>query len=147
MAGNATPQFTKNGVIGSAISSAANTSSSGAGTIGTNIWKILTAGSEGTFVECVRFLPVATATTTTTATVGRVFASSVTSGATTSADTFLVAETVLPAVSAGSASTAVNNLDVPVNFRLPAGWTLLFTTHAAPASNTNWRATAFGGDY
>jgi len=148
MAGNATPNFTKNGVLGSVLSTAANTSSAGGGTIGTDIWKALTANaSNGTFVDYVRVVAVATTPTSTTATVGRIFASSVTSGATTSADTILIAEVALPVTTADNATTAINVIDVPLNFRLPAGWTILVTTHAAPAANTNWRFTAIGGDY
>lgn len=147
MPGNAIPQFTKNGVVGSALATAANTSSMGTGTIETDIFKVLTAGTDGTFVEFVRFLAVATTPTNTTATIGRVFFSSVTSGATTSANTFLVAEIPLPVSAADNAAIALNPVDVAINCRLPAGFALLFTTHAAPVANTNWRATAFGGDY
>ena len=147
MAGNGIPQFTRNGVVGSAISTAGNTSSTGTGTIGVDIWNVITAAVEGTFIEFVRFMAVATAPTSTTATVGRLFVSSVAAGSTTSANTFLLAEIALPITAADSATSPINPLDIPVNFRLPAGYTLLFTTHAAPAANTNWRALAVGGDY
>ena len=146
--GNSAPQFTKNGVIGSVLVTAANTSSAGGGTIGTDIFKFVTADATyGTFVEFVRCIAVATAATSTTASVMRIFASSVTSGATTSANTILIAEVAIPITAADNATTAVNSIDIPCNFRLPAGWTLLATNHAAPAANTNWRAIAFGGDY
>lgn len=145
---NTAPNFTKNGIIGSARVTAANTSSTGSGTIGTDIFKLLTADAvSGTFIERVRCMPIATTATNTTATVLRLFASSVTAGATTSADTFLLAEVPLPASPADNAATAVNPIDIPLNFRLPAGWALLVTNHAAPAANTNWIATAIGGDY
>jgi len=148
MAGNVNPQFTLNGVIGSARVTAANASSAGGGTIGTDIFKIVTAdATNGTFIEFVRCMAIGTTPTNTTATVLRLFASSITAGATTNADTFLIAEVALPITAADNAATAVNPLDIPVNFRLPAGWTLLVTNHAAPAANTNWIATAVGGDY
>ena len=148
MAGNGIPQFTRNGVVGSAISTAGNTSSAGTGTIGVDIWNVVTANAlEGTFIEFVRFIAVATTPTSTTATVGRLFVSTVAAGVTTSANTYLLAEVTLPITAADNATTAVNPLDIPVNFRLPAGYTLLFTTHAAPVANTNWRALAVGGDY
>lgn len=147
MPGNATPQFTKNGVVGSAVSTAANTSSAGGGTIGTNIFLIIQAdATNGTFIEFVRFIAVATAPTSTTATVGRLFVSTAAT-VTTAADTFLLAEVTLPITAADNATTAVNPLDIALNFRLPAGSKLLFTTHAAPVANTNWRAVAVGGDY
>jgi hypothetical protein len=148
MAGNASPQFTKNGAIGSVLITAANTSSQGAGTIGTDIFLVDTAdATNGSFVDTLRFIPTATAPTTTTATVARVFLSSVPSGATTSANTFLVAEVTLPAIAADNATTAVFPFDVPLNLRVPAGWTILVTTHAAPAANSAWRALVIGGDY
>jgi hypothetical protein len=148
MAGNATPQFTKNGAVNSVLVTAANTSSQGGGTIATDIWKAFTAdATNGSFVDTVRFIPTATAATTTTATVGRVFLSSVTAGATTSANTFLFAEVTLPAVSADNATIPVFPIDVPLNMRIPAGWTVLVTNHAAPAANTAWRVNVIAGDY
>lgn len=149
MAGNSTPQFTKNGIVQSVLVTAALADSSGAGNLTTpTIFKIATAdATNGSWIDFVRVAAVATAATTTTATVGRIFVSSVTSGATTSANTFLVAEIALPATAADNASTAVNFIDVPLNIRLPAGYTLLASNHAAPAANTNWRFTAFGGDF
>lgn len=145
---NTAPNFTKDGVIGSARITAANTSSAGGGTIGTDIFRLLTAdATSGTFIEFVRCIPIATTPTTTTATVLRLFASSVTAGATTNADTFLIAEVALPASAADNTATAVNPIDIPLNFRLPASWTLLATNHAAPAANSNWIATAIGGNY
>jgi hypothetical protein len=59
----------------------------------------------------------------------------------------LIAEVALPATAADNASTAVNPIEVGLNFRLPADWTILLTNHAAPASNTAWRGVAVGGDY
>lgn len=148
MAGNVSPQFTKNGVVGSVLVTAANTSSQGGGTIATDIFKVVTAdASNGSFIDYVRCIPTATTPTTTTATVGRLFASSVTTGTTTSSNTILIIEVALPAIAADNASTPANYIDIPLNFRLPAGWTLLATNHAAPAANTSWRFTAIGGDY
>lgn len=145
---NTTPNFTKNGAVGSVLVTAALADSSGAATIATNIFLAFTAdATSGSFIEFVRFIPVATAATTTTATVGRVFLSSVTSGVTTSTNTWLVAEVVLPAIAADNASAAVNWLDLPINLRIPAGYTILVSNHAAPAANTNWRALVVGGDY
>lgn len=149
MAHNAVPAFTKNGSIGTPLNiTAANTSSQGGGTIATDIFLIFTAdSSNGSLVEYVRFIPTATAPTTTTATVGRVFISSQTSGATSVSNTHLIGEVVLPATAADNSTTAVNAVDLPLNIRLPAGYTLLVTCHAAPAANSAWKAIAVGGDY
>ena len=135
------------GVIGAARVTAGNTSSQGGGTIGVDIFVIVIADVDGTLVEFVRCMPTATAPTTTTATVVRIFASSVVAGVTTPANTFLLAEAVLPASPADNAATAVTPIDIPLNFRLPNGWSLLATNHVAPAANTVWLSVAIGGNY
>lgn len=144
MGANALAIFTKNGKRGSVLITAGNTSSEGGGTVGVDIFLCFTAGAEGAFVEYVRFIATGTTPTLTTATVGRVFRSSIAAGATTPADTFLVDEVTLPAVNADNATTAVNKFDVPINCALAPNETLLVTCHVATA----WRAVAMGaGDY
>jgi secreted PhoX family phosphatase len=149
MPGNATPQFTKNGIAGAVRVTAANTSSEGDSTIGTSSFLVFTAdATNGSFVEFVRWMPRASvALTATTATVGRLFLSTQSSGATTNANTNLLAEVTLPSVTADSNSQGNSPIDIPLNIRIPAGQSLLATTHAAPAANTSWGVQAFGGDY
>jgi hypothetical protein len=148
MPANSDPIYTKNGRIGSVLVTAANTSSAGGGTINTDIFLVLTAdATNGSFISRVRLIPVATAATSTTATVARIFLSTQSSGATTNANTFLWAEQTLPVVAADNASAAVIWYDIPFGFVIPAGYNILVTNHAAPAANTNWRALALGGDY
>lgn len=145
---NTQPRFTKVGRFGSVLIAAALTDSSGAGTIGTNIYKAFTADStNGSYVDKVRFMATATTPTATNAGVLRVFLSSITSGTTTSADTFLIGETTVPAVNADNASAAVAPYDVPIGAAIPPGYTILVSQHMAVATNTNWRAVVFGGDY
>ncbi|MDB4997486.1 MAG: hypothetical protein JWM74_4918 [Myxococcaceae bacterium] len=146
---NAVPAFCKNGNLGTPVSpTAANTNGQGVGTIGTDIFKFFDAdATNGSLVEYVRFNPTATTPTNTTATVARIFWSTQTSGATTSANTHLIAEVALPISAADNASTPVNSIDVPINFRLPAGAALLVTNHAAPAANTGWKTMGVGGDF
>jgi hypothetical protein len=149
MSGNAQPQFTRNGNVQSVAVTAANTSSEGGGTIGTNIFQAFLAdATNGSFVDFLRFMPTASATTTTTATIGRVFVSSQSgTSATTSANTWCIGEVVLPAVSADSSSAALSPIDFPLGFRLPAGYTILVTNYVIPQTNTQWQCTVFGGDY
>lgn len=149
MAGNNAPQFTKNGILGAIAVTAANTSSQGGGTIGTDIFLLLTSdATNGTFVEFIRAMPTATAAATnTTATVARFFISTQPSGVTTAANTHLIGEITLAVQSADSSTTATSPIDFPLNERLPAGYTLLVTNHAAPAASTQWKFTAYGGDY
>lgn len=150
MSGNAQPQFTRQGNIGSALVTAANTNSDGTGNITTpTMYIALTAdATNGSYVEFVRFMAVASvAASNTAATVMRVYVSSITSGATSSANTWLIGEIALPIISADQTVTATNWYDMPLGFRLPAGYTLLVSSHIAQPANTGIRATAFGGDY
>lgn len=149
MPANTSPIYSLTPNVGAAAPSAANTKSDGTGTIGTDIFKAFTAGSNGAYVTRVRFIPVATAAaTTTTATIGRVFLSSLTTGATTgTTNTFLVGEVSLPAVSADHSTAPTNPIEVMVNAAIPSGWTILVTNHSAPAANTSWQASVYGGDF
>lgn len=148
MPANTDAIWTKNGRASSVLVTAANTSSQGGGTIGTDIFLAFTAdATNGSFVQRVRCIPTATAPTTTTATVARIFISTQASGATSSANTYLWDEVVLPAISADNASAAVPEFDIMLGFPLAAGATILVTNHAAPAANTAWRFTVIGGDY
>ena len=147
MAANTTPVYGRTPNISSVLVTAANTSSQGGGTVGTDIFLAYTAGSDGSYVRKVRFIPTASTPTTTTATVGRVFISSVNTGSTASTDTFLHAEQTLPAIGAANASTGVSHFDVIVEEPLEAGQTILVTNHAAPAANSAWRATVYGMDF
>lgn len=148
MSANRQPAFTRLGNHGGVLITAANTSSAGGGTIGTDIFLAYTAdASNGSFIQTVRWAAVATAPTTMTATVGRVYISSVTSGATTSANTFLWGEIALPNIGADNATTAGYVLEIPFGLWLKPDNTILVTNHAAPAANSNWRALVIAGDY
>ena len=148
MPGNSDPIFIRVGKNSSVLVTAANTSSQGGGTIGTDIFLAFTAdATNGSFVRRLDWIPTATTPTTTTATVGRIFLSSVSSGATTSANTRLLAEVTLAAVAADNASAPVFPLVIPLDLVLAPGETILATNHAAPAANTAWRVNVIGGDY
>lgn len=149
MAANTTPIFSLTPNIGTVTitQSAANTSSAGGGTVGTDIFKAFTSGSFGSFVNKVRFMSVATAPTTGVATTLRVFISTVGSGATTAADTFLIGEIAVPAIASDATTAATNYYDFIVNQAIPASRFILVTQHVAQTANQNWVAVCFGGDY
>lgn len=150
MASNATPNFVKNGIISAVRVTAANTSSEGGGTIGTDIFLVQVAdATNGSFIESVRWIGRASAANTAlSATVGRLFVSSKSSGATTSADTDLLMEITLPTATGDSSTAATPWYDLAVNVRLEAGQTLLATTHAAPAASSSYASMSLGGgDY
>ena len=148
MAANTSPIFTKNGSISSVLVTAANTSSQGGGTIATDIFKAFTAdATNGSLVARARWIPTASsASTATNGTVGRLFISSVTSGSTTSSNTYLWEEIALPVVTADATANSVFAYDIILGFWLPPSYTILVTNHAAPASNTAWRCTVIAGD-
>ena len=122
---------------------AANVKNDGAGTIGTDIFILHTAGANGSYVGKVRFvISGSTASTASTATVGRVYISTITSGTTTNGDTFRVDEVAMPAVTTDQATVQTNFFEVQVNSFLAAGQTLLVSMHHAPAANTAVQALA-----
>lgn len=148
MPANTSPIFTLTPNVGQAAPSAANVKSDGTGTVATDIFKAFTAGANGSFVTRVRFNPVASvAGTATTATVGRVFYSTVGSGATANTNTFLLGEVTLPVATADSASAPNSPIEVMLNIAIPTGSFIHITNHAAPAANSLWQAVVFGGDY
>ena len=153
MPGNIDPIFAKQqnasnvGIWTSSLT--ANVKSDGTSTgIATDMVKIFTAGANGAFVQKVRFTPSAsTAGTATTASVHRLYLSTIASGATTRTDTFQIAEMAAPAQTADQTTTATVPLEIPLGFAMPASTTLLWSMHHAAAANTSWQAIVFGGDY
>ena len=153
MAANALAAFTKSGKMGAIELGAVNTKSDGTGTIGTDLWLAFTADStNGSYVRFVRFQPTVTTATATgglamAATTLRVFVSSITSGATTAANTTLWGEVSLTAQTADHNTNSTFPTDVPCNFWLPAGWTILVATHVVANANTKVKALVVAGDY
>lgn len=151
MAANTTPIFGLTGVLGTTRITAQQANagrSDGGGTVGTDVFKAATGGTNGTFVKEIRVKAAATAAATnTTATSIRVYASTVGSGATTSADTKLIGEFAIPVVSAANISAPSPDFCFPVNFVVPSGSFLHVGSGAALAANTEFHATAIGMDY
>lgn len=151
MAANTAPIFTDTPVIGRGrwlSSSTANADSDGSGTIGTDIVLLLTGATDGTFINRIRLTPAATAAATaTTASIHRIFLSTQTSGATTSADTTLIAEYAAPAQTAAQTTTSVQPIDIPLGFYIPSTISILWSMHHAAAANTLWHAVVFAGGY
>lgn len=151
MAANLTPIFPLTPNIGGVqFGATALTKSDGSAAtgIGTDIFKAFTAGAYGSFVERIRISPEGTtAATATAATVHRIYVSSKTSGNTANTDTFLIQEIGAAAQTADHSTNPTNFFEIPLNFKLPAGWTILVSTHIVNNANTNWNAVVFGMDY
>jgi hypothetical protein len=131
----------------SITTASANTSSAGGGTVGTDIFKLFTAGANGSFLQRIRFMSVASAPTSSVATTLRIFISTVGSGSTTAADTFLIGEISVGVVASDAATAATNFYDFILNMAIPSGMFIHVSQHVAQTTNQNWVATAIGGDY
>ena len=111
------------------------------------------AGTNGSYVYKIRFMPQGTtAALASTATTLRVFLSTVATvegaaaGATTIANTHLLAEVATPAVTTAATTAAVTPFEVPLNISIPTGMHILVCQHVAQANAVTWCATVFGGD-
>jgi hypothetical protein len=113
----------------------ANTAMDGTGTVLT----VFTAGASGSYVQRL----IARAVGTNVASVLRVFVNNGSTNATIANNT-LIAEVTLP-ITTASAVSALQPIELPLNFALPAGYKLnvaLGTTVAA-----GYRVSVLGGDY
>lgn len=132
---------------------AALTRSDGVGVIsgGTqSLFVAFTAGANGSFVQKVRFLPVASAAgVTTIATTLRVYISTTNTGTTTTSNCFLIGEVSVPGLTtaAANATAAVNYYELPLNFAISTGEYILVSQHVAQTANQNWLAVVIGSDY
>jgi len=150
MAVTATPVFPQTPKVGDnqwVNGSTANTRSDGVGTIGTSMILLFTAGSNGAVIKRIRLSPTgAVASTATTATCARIYYSTITSGATTAADTQLIAEIACPAQTTAQPTAATNYLELPLDITIPASATILASMHHVAAANTTWQFVVFGSD-
>lgn len=126
---------------------ASNGVTSGSGT--SLMYKVFTAGADGSYIDRIRFSPVASAAAVTSvATTLRAFLSTVASpGATTAADTFLIGEVSAAAQSASNSTNATNYIDMVLNMPIPTGTYIHVCQHVAQTASQNWIAIAIGGDY
>ena len=121
---------------------------SAANAIGTDQFLAFTAGANGSFVQRVRFIPVASAAAVNSvATTLRVFLSTVNTGTPTAANTHLLAEISVPIISAANSTSAVTYYEIPLNIAIPTNNYILVSQHIAQTTNQSWQAIVFGGDY
>lgn len=147
MAANTSPIFTLAPKFSAVRVTAANTSSAGGGTVGTDIFLAFSPGTNGSYLQKVRFsLAESTIATASSACVLRVFLSTQSSGSTTAANTWLIQE-VVAATQTPSSTSSGSPIDIPLNFAIPSTYFVLVTASVAPTANTTWNANVFGGDY
>lgn len=112
------------------------------------------SGANGSFLQRIRFSTVASAAATNSvATVLRIYYSTIVTaegaaaGATTAADTHLIAEISVPIISSSHSTLATNYYEVPLNIPIPATKYIMVSQHIAQTTNQQWQAIAIGGDY
>lgn len=115
----------------------ANTAQDGSGTL----IKAFTAGTNGSYVQKIRFRPVGSPA----ATVARVFISS--SSSTSATNTWLYDEITLPAVTL-SQTAASSVFELPLNFALDPSFLLYVTFGTSTGSaGTGYSIVTIAGDY
>jgi len=127
----------------------ANVKSDGTGTIGTDMLLAFTADSTyGGYINKVTITPQGSvASTPTTATVARIYIGSSSSGATTTSNTWLIAEVALASQTVDKPTAIVTQKTVDIARNIPAGWVILVSMAHAAATNTSWGFDVVGGDY
>lgn len=122
---------------GTVLGPTANTAQDGSGTL----YKIFTAGANGSYVQKVRFRPVGSPA----ATVARIFISSSTTTSATA--TWLYDEITLPAVTV-SQTAASSVFEMPLNFALDPNYLLYVTFGTTTGSaGTGYSIVVIAGDY
>lgn len=122
---------------GLVVGPTANTALDGSGTL----YKLFTAGANGSYVQKVRFRPVGSPA----ATVCRIFVSSSTT--TSATNTWLYDEITLPAVTL-SQTAASSVFELPINFALNANYLLYVTFGTSTGSaGTGYSVVCVAGDY
>ncbi len=155
---NTAPLFSLTPNVGSVklgtTSAVVTSDGSSSGTSTQLMYSCFAAGANGSFVQKVRFMTVASAAAVNSvATTVRVYLSTVNTavgsaaGATTSANTQLLAEQSLPLISTANSTNATNFYDIPLNIAIPTGTWILVSQHLAQTTNQQLQATCYGGNY
>ena len=119
-----------------------------AGTIGTDIYLIYTAPTEGGFVQRIRFKYAGNSTTTSVACIAKVWLTSVNTGTPTiGTQAWFLDEIALPATGALSVTVPAPTYDMPLNFAIPSGKYLCIKLTAAQPASFGWMAMVIGGKY
>lgn len=122
---------------GLVVGPTANTAQDGTGTL----YKAFTAGSNGSYIQKIRFRPVGSPA----ATVCRIFIS--TSTSTSATNTWLYDEITLPAVTV-SQTAASSVFELPLNFAIDPSYLLYVTFGTSTGSaGTGYSVVVIAGDY
>lgn len=130
------------------LTTAVNVNTTAPGTIGTNCFVAFTSGVNGSYIQKFRFSFVSTTSViSSVATTLQVYSSTVNTGATTTANTDLLAIVQAAAQTVSAVTTAPYQIEIPFNFAIPANRFLLVAQSVAQNTNSNWQGLSIGGDY
>lgn len=109
----------------------------------------LTASASGTLLKKIVFTCVASAAAVASvATTLRVYITTVgAAGATTSANTFLLGEIVVPIITASQAAGTAQAFVIELNQDIPTGTFINVSQHVAQTTNQVWQAICYASDY
>lgn len=150
MAANTSPIWTLTPNIGATdiTNTVANVNTTAPGTVGTNCFLAFSSGVDGSYLQKIRFNFVSTTgVISSTATTLQVYLSSINTGATSSANTDLITQVQAAAQTVSAVTTSPYLIEIPLNFAIPASRYILVTQSVAQATNANWQAMVFGGNY
>lgn len=151
MAANTDPIYSRLGDVQSnttLIAAVAAVLYNGSGTIGTDVYKIWTAdATNGGFLQRVRVKYVANATTASVACVMKFFLTSASSGAVTDANCWFYDELAIATTSTLTTTASNVTYDIPFNFAIPAGWSVVCKITVAQPASCGFIATGIGGKY
>lgn len=137
MAANTAPIFTltPESTWGATAITTANTAKNGTGTV----LNVFTAGTNGSYVQRIRFRPAGT----NVQTVARVFINNGSDN--TTAENNILFDEITIAATTNSETTAQSSFEIPLNFGLPAGYKLNITIGTTIAAGLY--VSVIGGDY
>lgn len=150
MPANTSPIWTLTPNVGAVdiTNTVANVNTIAPGTIGTNCFLAFSAGADGSYLQKIRFSFVSTTSViSSVATTLQVYLSTINTGATSAANTDLIAQVQAAAQTVSAVTTAPYPIEIPLNFAIPTGRYLLVSQSVAQTTNSNWNAIAFGGNY
>lgn len=150
MPANTSPIWTLTPNVGAAdiTNTVANVNTTAPGTIGTNCFLTFSAGADGSYLQKIRFTFVSTTSViSSVATTLQVYLSTINTGATSAANTDLIAQVQAAAQTVSAVTTAPYPIEIPLNFAIPTGRYLLVSQSVAQTANANWHTVAFGGNY
>jgi hypothetical protein len=124
-----------------------NVNTSAPGAIGTNCFLAFSTGTDGAFIQKVRFtFSSTTSAINSVATKLQIYLSTVSSGSPTAAEATLLID-VQAAAQTLNTTTAPYIIEVPLNVGIQASRHILVAQSIAQSANANWNAMVFAGNY